>query len=308
MRFLQQALFFYLIQVDLSSTSLTHAFSTGFQRGPYSVLVGGRRSGDLSSLCQYLRRNHHRRRHHPGRQCQPQQHKQQEQDGNQIRKQHVLYMATTSSTELQDKNNNKVLSSGVVEPANVWEEVALSLVNVNANSSANKNDEERMKYYVQTISLLRIGLPSLAIAVTCKLLYPITGMTLAQVINDDGVFAVVSQDASQYIQNILTTSGLVFGLLVGQTFCTFCRNIVSLFILFFDFRFCVLVVPVSFTPALFSLLALPMGKGFLVFLVLCFDVVGGFLVHTHTPYDNKPTNKTTPIFPFFTLHLLDFHL
>jgi len=39
------------------------------------------------------------------------------------------------------------------------------------------------------------------------------------VIHDDaGVLAVVSQDASQYIQNILTTSGLVFSLLVGQTF------------------------------------------------------------------------------------------
>ncbi|KAL7565205.1 hypothetical protein ACA910_016546 [Epithemia clementina (nom. ined.)] len=98
-----------------------------------------------------------------------------------------------------------------VEPANIWEQMALTLVNVNTGDG-------RVMDYVQTISLLRICLPSLALATTAKLVYPTLGMTLAHLIDDAGVFAVVSQDASQYIQNILTTSGLVFGLLVGQTF------------------------------------------------------------------------------------------
>jgi hypothetical protein len=43
-------------------------------------------------------------------------------------------------------------------------------------------------------------------------------IALANLINDSGVFAVVAQDSSQYIQNILTTSGLTFSLLVGQTY------------------------------------------------------------------------------------------
>lgn len=96
-----------------------------------------------------------------------------------------------------------------VTPANVWEEMALSLVNVNENG--------RVKDYVQAVTLLRIGLPPLALASVARLAYPTVAMTLANAINDPGVFAVVSQDSSQFIQNILTTSALVFGLLVGQT-------------------------------------------------------------------------------------------
>jgi hypothetical protein len=75
-----------------------------------------------------------------------------------------------------------------------------------------------MQDYVQYISLLRVGIPALFNFGFAKLLYPIAASTLAVVINDSGVFAVVAQDASQYIQNILTTSGLVFSLLVGYTY------------------------------------------------------------------------------------------
>jgi hypothetical protein len=96
---------------------------------------------------------------------------------------------------------------------NVWEQMAMQMVDV-------KNDPSLYKDYVQMISALRIGLPAFAIAAVSNLVYPYIAMTLANIINDGGVFAVVSQDASQYIQNILTTSGLVFSLLVGQTFCT----------------------------------------------------------------------------------------
>ena len=36
--------------------------------------------------------------------------------------------------------------------------------------------------------------------------------------NDAGVFAVLSQDSSQFVQNFLTVAGLLFSILVGQTY------------------------------------------------------------------------------------------
>ena len=85
-----------------------------------------------------------------------------------------------------------------------------------------------MPEYVQLISLLRVGIPSVLAAAVSKWIYPFLAMTVAGwIVSGDhggdtagssGVFLVVSQDSSQYIQNILTTSGLVFSLLVGQTY------------------------------------------------------------------------------------------
>ena len=91
--------------------------------------------------------------------------------------------------------------------------MAMQLINV-------QEDPSLLKDYVNMISALRIGLPALFMATISNIIYPTVALTVASMISDSGVFAVVSQDASQYIQNILTTSGLVFSLLVGQTFCT----------------------------------------------------------------------------------------
>ncbi|KAL3925132.1 MAG: hypothetical protein SGARI_005901, partial [Bacillariaceae sp.] len=72
--------------------------------------------------------------------------------------------------------------------------------------------------YTNTVSLLRVGIPSLFLAASAKISYTPVSLELANIIQDSGVFAVVAQDASQYIQNILTTSGLMFSILVGQTY------------------------------------------------------------------------------------------
>ena len=72
--------------------------------------------------------------------------------------------------------------------------------------------------YTSTISLFRIIIPSFALSAFFKVTYPTIATILAARIDDSGVFAVVAQDASQYIQNILTTSGLLFSILVGQTY------------------------------------------------------------------------------------------
>lgn len=97
----------------------------------------------------------------------------------------------------------------------IYENIAKSLY---SNYDDSPKDFERVKSYTNTVSLLRVGIPSLFLAVSAKISYPFVAIALANAIDDSGVFAVVSQDASQYIQNILTTSGLTFSILVGQTY------------------------------------------------------------------------------------------
>jgi hypothetical protein len=94
---------------------------------------------------------------------------------------------------------------------NIWEKMAQVFVKIEQNPS-------QLEAFAQTVTLLRVGVPAVAAATAANLVYAPTAMALAQFIDDSGVFAVVSQDASQYIQNILTTSGLVFSILVGQTY------------------------------------------------------------------------------------------
>lgn len=118
-----------------------------------------------------------------------------------------------------DNNNKKdLLVQAVVEVSdeNIWERAASVFVNMDNVSL--ENDIDRVKRYYELISALRVGVPALAWATALHVAYPPFSMALAGAIDDPGVFAVVSQDASQYIQNILTTSGLVFSLLAGQTF------------------------------------------------------------------------------------------
>ncbi|KAI2505238.1 hypothetical protein MHU86_9234 [Fragilaria crotonensis] len=43
-------------------------------------------------------------------------------------------------------------------------------------------------------------------------------MLLASSMNSAGVFQVLSQDSSQFVQNFLTVAGLLFSILVGQTY------------------------------------------------------------------------------------------
>lgn len=96
----------------------------------------------------------------------------------------------------------------------IWENLAKTLY----SDIDESNDFERTKSYTNAVSLFRVGIPSLFIAASAKISYPFIAIAIANAIDDSGVFAVVSQDASQYIQNILTTSGLTFSILVGQTY------------------------------------------------------------------------------------------
>jgi len=96
------------------------------------------------------------------------------------------------------------------------------------------NNFEKTKSYTNTISLLRVGIPSFFFAASAKIAYPFVAIALANAIDDSGVFAVVSQDASQYIQNILTTSGLTFSILVGQTYYFMYQQQESIYLALFE--------------------------------------------------------------------------
>ena len=71
---------------------------------------------------------------------------------------------------------------------------------------------------MQLATILRISIPSVLIGVGATLAFPGLALFLASTWNDAGVFAVLSQDSSQFVQNFLTVAGLLFSILVGQTY------------------------------------------------------------------------------------------
>lgn len=71
---------------------------------------------------------------------------------------------------------------------------------------------------VQLITLIRVGLPSIVSGISAFFVFPFLALFLASIVNDAGVFAVLSQDSSQFVQNFLTVSGLLFSILIGQTY------------------------------------------------------------------------------------------
>ncbi|GAX29626.1 hypothetical protein FisN_3Lh118 [Fistulifera solaris] len=67
-------------------------------------------------------------------------------------------------------------------------------------------------------TLLRVGAPSLIIGAVACLTFPALSMMIASLIHDAGAFTVLSQDSSQFVQNFLNVAGLLFSILVGQTY------------------------------------------------------------------------------------------
>mmetsp|Transcript_11374 Transcript_11374/g.22663 ORF Transcript_11374/g.22663 Transcript_11374/m.22663 type:complete len:303 (+) Transcript_11374:42-950(+) len=67
-------------------------------------------------------------------------------------------------------------------------------------------------------TLFRITVPSAVAAVVAFVSFPWLALNIASAVNNAGVFAVLSQDSSQFVQNFLTVTGLLFSILVGQTY------------------------------------------------------------------------------------------
>jgi hypothetical protein len=107
------------------------------------------------------------------------------------------------------------------------ENIATTTTNKSQNSNAPWNPTDSLLHRLQQqqsrkqwSTLLRVGGPSLLAGFVAYALFPAAALTLASGWSNPGTFAVLSQDASQFVQNFLTVAGLLFSILVGQT-CTY---------------------------------------------------------------------------------------
>lgn len=72
---------------------------------------------------------------------------------------------------------------------------------------------------LNALTLVRVGIPSILSGILAFLAFPGLALWLCTLFNGDAkVFAVLSQDSSQFVQNFLTVAGLLFSILVGQTY------------------------------------------------------------------------------------------
>ncbi len=141
--------------------------------------------------------------------------------------------ATRRAPELQwnlgenDESNrlgkqNKFLLSQLRQPKSQRTSstsLAISLGRGNNNSKKSilpDNFQGRLKLGFLTI--LRVVVPSILAGVAAFIAFPQLSLWLCSLFQDQGVFAVLSQDSSQFVQNFLSVSSLLFSILVGQTY------------------------------------------------------------------------------------------
>ena len=79
-----------------------------------------------------------------------------------------------------------------------------------------ENFQGRLKLGISTT--LRVFVPSILAGVLAFFAFPSLSLWLCSLFQDQGVFAVLSQDSSQFVQNFLSVSSLLFSILVGQTY------------------------------------------------------------------------------------------
>lgn len=72
---------------------------------------------------------------------------------------------------------------------------------------------------LNALTLLRVGIPSVLSGMLAFFVFPVLSLWLCSLFNGDAaVINVLSQDSSQFVQNFLTVAGLLFSILVGQTY------------------------------------------------------------------------------------------
>ena len=71
---------------------------------------------------------------------------------------------------------------------------------------------------MQFFTLLRVSIPSIVAGVLATLAFPSLALGLVRLVSEQGALTVLSTDSSQFVQNFLTVAGLLFSILVGQTY------------------------------------------------------------------------------------------
>jgi hypothetical protein len=106
-----------------------------------------------------------------------------------------------------------VPSESDAPPVSFWDRFAQVFSQgaaVKASRPYRKTSSDQERSHVQLVTLLRVGIPSTVAGIVATLTFPALSLGLATLLNDAGVFAVLSQDASQFVQNFLTVAGLLF--------------------------------------------------------------------------------------------------
>ena len=142
-----------------------------------------------------------------------------------------------SPTAARVRQRDRLLASRPSEASRpgLWEQIVRTFsksANTQRSSpAAVRSAKDRQR--VQLVTLLRVGIPSILSGIAAYFVFPVAALTLAGAMHAPGVFTVLSQDSSQFVQNFLTVAGLLFSILVGQTcewiavcsvccFCTLC--------------------------------------------------------------------------------------
>ena len=124
---------------------------------------------------------------------------------------HTRYYPNAAMTKpIYKSKSSPLFSSSTTSTSNNAENLIENLTNAAPLSS------DRQRYNLKT--LLSVGIPSIISGIAATFLFPFLALFLASIVNDAGVFAVLSQDSSQFVQNFLTVSGLLFSILIGQTY------------------------------------------------------------------------------------------
>jgi hypothetical protein len=105
----------------------------------------------------------------------------------------------------------------------LWEKITATFSQSAARKLAKKYNRDispvsQSSFVMSVLTFVRVIVPSIVAGVIAYLIFPALCLALCTTLNDAGVFAVLSQDSSQFVQNFLTVAGLLFSILVGQTY------------------------------------------------------------------------------------------
>lgn len=132
------------------------------------------------------------------------------------RRQHPPPLQLLTSRHLVEEEKAEI---SVVDRPGFWDAIvrtfSQSANTRRASPALVRSEADRRR--VQFATLLRVCVPSFLSGVAAYLVFPAAALTLAGSMHDPGVFSVLSQDSSQFVQNFLTVAGLLFSILVGQT-------------------------------------------------------------------------------------------
>lgn len=102
----------------------------------------------------------------------------------------------------------------------LWEKLTAVFSQSSATKLAKKynRDIAPITHRMSTLTLIRTLVPSALAGLLAFFAFPQLALWLCSLFNDAGVFTVLSQDSSQFVQNFLSIASLLFSILVGQTY------------------------------------------------------------------------------------------